>query len=281
VPVFDLPERAVTALAKAARYAAWRCEPIGQDPMLSDVDTVTARTMVRSALQAGSGWQPHTRIADLLGRYGIPVVPTVTAIGARAVLAAAQRLGFPVVLKVADPNLVHKSDIGGVKLNLRDADEVAGAYASIAGAIGTNEPAVLVQPMAKGQVEMAAGIGHDRLFGSLVMAGLGGVHTELFADRAFTLVPMTDHDAFRMWRSLRAAPLLTGYRGSPPVDTKAVEDVLLRLGRLAEDLPEVAELDLNPILVSPEGVVVVDAKLRLAETDREPDATLRQLRTPS
>jgi acyl-CoA synthetase (NDP forming) len=104
------------------------------------------------------------------------------------------------------------------------------------------------------------------------------VHTELFADRAFALVPMTDRSAGRMWRSLRAAPLLTGYRGSRPVDTATVEDLLLRLGQLAEDLPEVAELDLNPILVSTDGAVVVDAKLRLAPVGQEPDATLRQLR---
>lgn len=281
VPVFDLPERAVRALGRTAAYAAWRREPIGQDPVLSDVDTAGARVLLRTVLRQGGGWQPHGRIADLLGRYGIPVVRTVTAVGARAVLTAAHRIGFPVVLKVADPNLVHKSDVGGVRLNLPDEDAVAAAYAAIGETLGVTDPAVLVQPMAAGQVELVAGIAHDRLFGSLVMLGVGGVHTELFADRAFTLVPMTDRDATRMWRSLRAAPLLTGYRGSPPVDIPAVEDLLLRLGRLAEDLPEVAELDLNPILVSETGAVVVDAKLRLADVGPEPDAVLRQLRRPA
>jgi acyl-CoA synthetase (NDP forming)/L-amino acid N-acyltransferase YncA len=279
-PVFDLPERAVIALAKAARYGAWRHEPLGSDPLLSDVDTAGARTVVRHALAQGGGWQPHARIADLLGCYGIPVVDTVTALGARAAATAATRLGFPVVLKAADPNLVHKSDVGGVRLRLVDEEAVVSAYAGIAAALGVAEPPVLVQPMASGQVELVAGIAHDPLFGSLVMTGLGGVHTELFADRAFTLVPMTDQDASRMWRSLRAAPLLTGYRGSPPVDTGAVEDLLLRLGRLADDLPEVAELDLNPILVSASGAMVVDAKLRLAAVGTEPDATLRHLRSP-
>ena len=139
---------------------------------------------------------------------------------------------------------------------------------------------MLVQPMARGDLELLAGIVHDRLFGSLVLVGLGGVHTELFADRAFTLVPMTDRDAGRMWRSLRAAPLLTGYRGSAPVNTAAVEDLVLRLGRLAEELRVVAELDLNPVLVSAEGVLVVDAKMRIAAIGEEPDATLRQLRRP-
>ncbi len=281
LPVFDLPERAVAALAKAASYAAWKREPLGQQPSLSDVDTVTARTVARSAVAEGGGWQPHDRIADILGRYGIPVVPTETVVGAAAASEAATKLGYPVVLKAADPELVHKSDIGAVRLRLTDASAVEAAYAEIALLTSKPDPAVLVQPMAAGEVELVAGIVHDRLFGSLVMAGLGGVHTELFADRAFSLVPMTDRDASRMWRSLRASALLTGYRGSKPVDTSAVEDLLLRLGRLAEDLSEIAELDLNPILVSAEGAIVVDAKLRLAEVGAEPDANLRQLRAPA
>ncbi len=180
-------------------------------------------------------------------------------------------------VKAGDPQLVHKSDVGAVKVGLLDAAAVRAAYREIAAALGRSEPLVLVQPMATGNVELVAGIVHDQLFGSLVMAGLGGVHTDLFADRVFRLVPMTDRDAGRMWRSLRAAPLLTGYRGAPQANTAAVEDLLLRLGRLAEELPEVAELDLNPILVGPEGAVVVDAKLRLAEVGAEPDAALRQL----
>jgi acyl-CoA synthetase (NDP forming)/GNAT superfamily N-acetyltransferase len=280
VPVFDLPERAVYALGKAAGYAAWRQEPLGAQPDLPGVDPEGARATVRSALARGGGWQPYPRVADLLNRYGIAHVHTVTAVGERAVVTAARRLGFPAVLKAADPALVHKSDAGAVKLNLGGPTEVVRAYRDIGEILGSAEPAVLVQPMARGQVELIAGIVHDPLFGSLVMAGLGGVHADLFADRAFRLVPMTDRDAGRMWRSLRAAPLLSGYRGHPPVDTAAVEDLLLRLGRLAEDLPEVAELDLNPVVVGPSGALVVDAKLRLAPVGVEPDPVLRQLRQP-
>jgi acyl-CoA synthetase (NDP forming)/GNAT superfamily N-acetyltransferase len=280
-PVFDLPERAIAALGKAVRYAAWRAEPLGGRPQLSQVDTACAAAVVRAALPQATGWQPQGRIADILSCYGIPVVSTVTAAAEDAAVDQARRIGFPVVLKVADPRLVHKTDVGGVKLNLRDAEAVRSAYRDIASALGVAEPAVLVQPMVSGQVELVAGIVHDPLFGSLVMVGLGGVHTEVFADRAFRLVPMTDRDAGRMWRSLRVAPLLTGYRGSPPVNTAALEDLLLRLGRLADELPEVAELDLNPILASADGVLVVDAKMRLAEVGEEPDATLRQLRRPS
>jgi acyl-CoA synthetase (NDP forming)/RimJ/RimL family protein N-acetyltransferase len=277
-PVFDLPERAVTALGHAARYAAWRREPLGARPDLPGVDTPGARRAVREALAAGAGWQPYERLAAILSAYGIPLLPSRTAGGEPAARAAADRMGYPVALKAADPRLVHKSDIGAVRLDLADAEAVGAAYRAIAGAVGEAVPVVLVQPMASGTVELVAGIVHDQLFGSLVMAGLGGVHTELLGDRAFRLVPVTDLDAGRMWRSLRGAPLLTGYRGAPGVDTAAVEDLLLRVGRLAEELPDVAELDLNPVLAGPEGVVTVDAKLRLAAAADEPDATLRRLR---
>jgi acyl-CoA synthetase (NDP forming) len=170
--------------------------------------------------------------------------------------------------------------VGGVQLGLADADAVRAAYRAIAAALGADPP-VLVQPMVTAAVELVAGVVHDPLFGSLVLVGLGGVHTELFGDRALRLLPLTDLDAGRMWRCLRAAPLLTGYRGAPGVDTAAVEDLLLRLGRLAEDFPEVAELDLNPVAAGPGGVVALDVKLRLAAVGPEPDPAVRALREPS
>src|SRR5262249_25470355 len=126
-PIFDLPERAVAALGKAARYAAWRREPLGSQPLLSEVDTVLARRDVTSAMERGGGWQPHSRTADILGHYGIPIVPTATATGEQAAVEEASRLGYPVVLKSADPNLVHKSDVGAVKLKLADDEAVRNA----------------------------------------------------------------------------------------------------------------------------------------------------------
>lgn len=277
-PVFDLPERAIMALGRAARYAGWRREPLGSRPELAGIDQPRAREAARLALTAGEGWQPYELLEPILSAYGIPMVPSETVNGAVEAREVAERVGYPVVLKAADPDLVHKSDIGAVRLNLADGAAVDEAYVAIARAVAQAAPPVLVQPMASGTVELVAGIVHDRLFGSLVMAGLGGVHTDLLGDRAFRLVPMTDLDAGRMWRSLRSAPLLTGFRGAAPVDTGAVEDLLLRLGLLAEDLPEVAELDLNPVLAGPDGVAVVDAKLRLAPVSEEPDAALRRLK---
>jgi acyl-CoA synthetase (NDP forming) len=209
----------------------------------------------------------------------VPVLAGRVVTDAQEAVAAARALGYPAVLKAADPTLVHKSDVGGVRLNLADADAVSDAYHAITA--GSGDPRVLVQPHVRGQVELVAGIVHDPRFGSLVMLGLGGVHTDLFADRALRLLPVTDTDAASMWRSLRAAPLLTGYRGAPALPTAALEDLLLRLGRLAEELPEVAELDLNPILAGPGGLVAVDVKLRLAPVDTEPDPAVRALREPA
>ncbi len=276
IPVYDLPEQAMRALGHAARYAHWRQEPLGTVPVLADVDTAQARSIVE---QAQPGWQPWDTAAGILGCYGIPVLPTRMVTGLDDAVAAATRLGYPVVLKAADPDLVHKTETGGVRLNLRDAAAVASAYQAIAAALRQNSPAVLVQRMRSGGVEMTAGVVHDQLFGSLVMTGLGGIHTELLADRTFQLVPVTDRDATAMWQRLRAARLLTGYRGSSASDITSLENVLLRLGRLAEDLPEVAELDLNPLLVFPNGVCAVDIKLRLAPAGAEPSATARTLRT--
>ncbi|HEU5109083.1 MAG TPA: acetate--CoA ligase family protein, partial [Micromonosporaceae bacterium] len=277
VPVFDLPERAVRSLGHAARYAAWLDEPVGIVPELSTVDADAARAAVTEALADDAGWQPPERIARILGAYGVPLLPTRTAATASDAVVVAGELGYPVAVKAGDPDLVHKSDIGAVHLRLRTPDAVRAAYRSIGRATGVAEPVVVVQPMAHGHLELVAGVVHDRLFGPLVMVGLGGVHTDLLGDRALRMTPMTTLDAGRMWRSLRGAPLLTGYRGAAPVDVAAVEDLLLRLGRLADDLPEVAELDLNPIIAGPHGVVAVDAKLRLAAAEPGPDPALRAL----
>ncbi len=278
-PVYDLPEQAVVALGHAAGYARWRATPTGRRPDFTDVDRAAARAIVAGALATGGGWQPADVAASLLRCYGIPVLPGAVVAGVDAALDAAAEFGYPVALKAADPALVHKSDLGAVQLGLSTADEVRDAYVRIAAAVSGSAP-VLVQPMAAPGVELVAGVVHDGVFGSLVMIGLGGVHTEIFADRALRLLPVTDVDAAAMWRSLRAAPLLTGYRGQPPVDTAAVEELELRLGRLAEDLPEIAELDLNPVIAGTSGVVAVDVKLRLAAIGDEPDAAVRALREP-
>ncbi|WP_432826542.1 GNAT family N-acetyltransferase [Dactylosporangium sp. CA-092794] len=278
VPVFDLPEPAVLALGRAARYAAWRRQPAGTRPALPGLDRGRARDIVQRALRSGLGWQPAELARSLLGCYGIPVVDTRPAADADQAARHAADLCGPVAVKAADPGLVHKSDIGAVRLGLGDEAAVRQAYREIAAALGVPAPAVVVQPMAEPGVELVAGLVHDPLFGSVVLLGLGGLHTELLGDRVLRLPPITDRDAPAMWRALRGAALLAGYRGAPPADTGAVEDLLLRLGRLAEDFPEIAELDLNPVLAGPHGCTAVDVKLRLAAVGAEPESYVRHLR---
>jgi acyl-CoA synthetase (NDP forming) len=207
-------------------------------------------------------------------------VPSVSADSPQAARQAADSMGYPVALKAAAPELVHKSDVGAVILNLNGPDGVAEAYRRVADALNEPRPVVLVQAMAAAGVELAAGIVHDPLFGSVVSLRAGGTTTDLAPAPVLRLVPVTALDAGRMWRGLTVAPLLQGYRGRPSGDTAALEDLLQRLGLLAEDIPEVAELDLNPVIVTTDGVALVDVKLRLAPIAAEIDPVLRALSAP-
>ncbi len=231
----------------------------------------------RRRLRAGGGWQPADLASALLGCYGVPVVETRTAVDLETALGAAAAIGYPVALKAAIPGLVHKTERDGVHLHLSGPEELRAAYRRLTAGVGQSNPPVVVQPMAASTVELTAGVVHDPAFGSLVVLGLGGTQTEILQDRVVRMLPVTDRDAAAMWRELRVAPLLTGYRGADPVDTDAVEDLVLRVARLAEDLPEVAELDLNPVASGPSGVMALDVKLRLSRPGAEPGAYTRSL----
>ncbi|WP_030160823.1 GNAT family N-acetyltransferase [Glycomyces sp. NRRL B-16210] len=276
VPVFAFPESAVAALGRAAAYAAWRARPLGGRADLPGIDRARARRIVERLLRSGEGWQRATDAAELLRCYDIRSTPAVAVDSKREAVAAARDLGYPVALKVDDPRLVHKSEAGGVHLGLSSAREVREAFEAVTA--GGRAAAVIVQPMVEADLELAAGIVHDPLFGSLVMLGAGGTTTDVLGDKQFRLLPLTDADADSMWRSLRTAPLLNGYRGTDPVDLRALTDLLLRLGRLAEDFPEIAELDLNPVVPVRYGIEALDVKLRLARIGEEPDPVARRLR---
>jgi acyl-CoA synthetase (NDP forming) len=198
--------------------------------------------------------------------------------GAQAAVEAARRIGGPVALKALGPTLLHKSDVGGVRLDLASPDAAGAAYEEMKEALGDAMVGAAVQPMADAGVEVIVGVVHDEPFGPLVMLGLGGTAAELLGDRSFRALPLTDLDAARLVRSLRSSPLLLGYRGAPPCNTGALEDLLLRVARLAEDVPELAELDLNPVIVSSTGVTAVDARTRLMPAGATPD--VRALRPP-
>jgi acyl-CoA synthetase (NDP forming)/GNAT superfamily N-acetyltransferase len=279
LPVYDLPEDAVRALGHACRYARWRREPTGSRPVLSGIDRKAAQRIIASALADGAGWQPVAISHALLGCYGIPLHQTRLATSVKSAEDTARDLGFPVAMKATRPGLVHKSELGGVHLGLSSEPAVREAYLAIARSLEDPEPQVALQPMVPTGVELVVGVAHDPLFGSLVMVGLGGVQTDVLGDRSFRALPLTDRDAAAMWRELRAAQLLTGYRGAPAMDTDALEQLLLRVGQLAEDFPEVSELDLNPVVAVSAGVAALDIKLKLQPTVDEPDAYLRSLAT--
>jgi acyl-CoA synthetase (NDP forming) len=182
-----------------------------------------------------------------------------------------------VVLKAEAVGLVHKTEAGAVKLDLRGEAEVRAAYQELAAAFGASLTGVLVQPMLSGGVEVLVGVVQEPVFGPLVVFGLGGVATEVLGDHAARLTPLTNADADDLIHSVQAAPLLLGHRGTQPVDTAALADMLLRVSRLASDLPEVAELDLNPVVATAGGAQPVDARIRVTPAQPQ-DPFLRKLR---
>lgn len=275
VPSFVYPETAVRALAHAVSYARWRAQPPGVEPELGGLDPNAARRLLEQR-PLGDQWIVGQDALDLLACYGIPVLSGVEVGDADAAAGAAGRLGLPVALKATGAQLLHKSERGGVRLGLAGADEVADAYRAMAGALGSDMEGALVQPMAGAGVETIAGFVQHDPFGPVVLFGLGGTAVELLGDHVTRLAPLTDLEAAEMVHGLRATPLLTGFRGSTPVDTAAVEEVLVRLGRLAAELPELAEADCNPLLATAQGCVVVDARIR-ARHDAPPADALRRL----
>ncbi len=282
VPTFAFPEGAARALGRAADHAAWCRRPEGVVPALDGIDTARARGLVEGHLARypeGERLGPGAA-EELLECFGIPVVQTRTVASGSEAVAAADAVGYPVTLKAASGDIVHKSDVGAVRLDLATAGEVVDAYDQMYAALGDRMGGAVVQPMVPAGVETIVGVTRDAAFGSLVLFGIGGVQAELLRDSALRLVPVTDVDAHELVRELRTSPLLFAYRNTPQVDVDALEDLLMRVGQLADHLPEVAELDCNPVIVSPSGVVVVDAKLRLvAHTPELPD-DFRRMRTP-
>jgi acetyl coenzyme A synthetase (ADP forming)-like protein len=279
VPAFASPEPAAHALARAANYASWRARPPGAVPDLDDFDADRARAIVDALLirTPQGGWLPAEDVDGLLAAAGVRTVTSAAVGSAEGAARGATQLGFPVALKAAGPELVHKCDVGGVRLGLRSEDEVADAYRSMADHIGDQMTGGTIQQMAAPGVETIVGVVHHPLFGALVMFGMGGVATELLGDRSFRILPLTNLDAADLVRSLRTSPLLFGYRGSPPVAVSALEDVLQRIARLAGDVPALTELDINPLIVSPGGAIAVDARARVAPVPSGPPPDLRQM----
>jgi acyl-CoA synthetase (NDP forming) len=264
LPVFPAVEEAARALARVTEYSAWRREPQGSLLQLSDVDTIAGRRVAVT----------HGPVDDLLRAYGIPVVPARPAGDGAAVLEAGEALGYPVALKAADPDLRHRLDLGAVRLDLPDARALLAAYAEVSAQFGT---AVLVQPMVAAGVACVMEIVEDAAFGPMVGFGIGGVASDLLGDRAWRVAPLTDRDAIALVHDPGAAAMLFGYRAAPPADVAALVDLLLRLGRLADENPEVKRLVLNPVLAQTEGLSVLHAELSYGQVVPRPDTGPRRL----
>ena len=280
IPTFAYPEAAAVALDRAVRLAEWRARPEGRVPVMPGVDLPRARAIVDRELAGhpeGVVLSPDAA-RDLLEAVGVTVLTTVPTDDADAAVAAAAAIGYPVVLKVGAPGIAHKGDVGGVRLGLDGPDAVRAAFAEMHAALGDAMGGALVQPFVTDGVEATVGVTRDPVFGSLVVFGMGGFGAELTRDTAARIVPLTDVDARDLVRSLRSSPRFFGYRNTPRVDTDALEGLLVRVGLLAEHAPEIAVLDINPVIVGADGAIVVDLALRLEP--HEPDAPegLRRLR---
>jgi acyl-CoA synthetase (NDP forming) len=267
VPVFAFAEEAARALGHAARYREWRDRPTGTVPELADARRTRAAAILGGAATRGSGWLTAAEVADVLGCYDLPQLEVREAADPEAVGRIATDLGGRVAVKAVATDLVHKTDAGGVRVDLRGADEARAAAEDIAAAVATHghrATSFLVQPMAAPGIEMLVGVVVEGNFGPVVACGAGGVEAELRRDVAVGLAPLTDLEAARMVRSLASYPLLEGHRGAPAADVAALEDVALRVGAMADAHPEIAELDCNPVIVGPEGAAIVDARIRVA-----------------
>ncbi|WP_406464943.1 GNAT family N-acetyltransferase [Streptomyces sp. NBC_01622] len=282
VPAYAEPQAAARALAHAAYRAAWLARPAGTVPDLDGVDTARAHSVVDSYLDANpdGGWLGPRECAELLSCYGIPQLAWAWAeTEDDAVLAADRMRGADgrVVMKGHWPGLLHKSEQHAVHLDLRGDAQVRAAFRDLETRFAGLLTGVVVQPLAERGTELFAGVVQDQVFGPLVLFGLGGTATEILADHTARLAPLTDHDVHDLITAPRCAPLLFGAHGSPPVDLEGLEQLLLRLSRMASDLPQLAEADFNPVLAAPGGVSVLDARVRLLPS-RPQDPYLRRLR---
>ena len=265
VPSYADPAVAVRALTAAVQYGQWRTRPAGRVPDLPDIRLDQAKALVDQFLtdHPHGGWLTPSAVQTLLCCFGLPVLTGTTATDETEAVTAFRRLGSPVALKAVARDLLHKSRDGGVILGIRDEQQLCSEVAAMRARFRDTLEAIFIQPMAAPGRELLVGITSDPTFGPLLVFGLGGVDTDLVADRTCRLVPLTDVDADEMMRSLRSSPLLFGNKQPHQLNINALRDVLLRIARLAELLPEVAELDLNPVIASERGCLIVDARILL------------------
>ena len=278
IPVFEFPEAAASALGHAAKLGQWRSRPVDGGPsQLPDVDTNRARTLVMAAApETGSRWLDPGEVDAILGEWGVSLLRTITAHDAAGAEAAATELGFPVALKITSETITHKTDVGGVRLDLQQG-EVGAAFDELKDRLGDAMSGAVIQPMACDGIELILGGLSDAVFGPVVLFGAGGTAAEVWDDRAMALAPFGEDRAAQLTREPEIFTLLDGYRGAPRVDVEAVEAVLVRLAGLLTAHPEILELDLNPVVASSDGVQVLDARIRLGPAQDQRAVSRRQL----
>jgi acetyl coenzyme A synthetase (ADP forming)-like protein len=269
LPNYAFPENAARVLGKLASYAEWRRQPEGMIPDFEDIEPRSARRLCQKVVaERGGGWLSAEEVREVLTAMRLRLPAGGVARTEEEAVRLAQEIGFPVAVKLASRSIVHKTEVGGVRLNLKDAAAVRRAFAEIRDQLARDShldamEGVLVQAMIPEGVELMVGVTHDPSFGPLLGFGLGGIHVEILQDVCFRVTPITDRDAREMVRSIRGYRLLEGYRGHPPADIQALTELLLRVGRLVEEVPEISELDLNPVfaLAPGQGCLVVDARI--------------------
>jgi acetate---CoA ligase (ADP-forming) len=271
VPNYAFPEDAARVLGKLARYAEWRDRPEGIILDFDDIRPQEARAICEQARrERGASWLSGEETRKVLSTFALPVPAGGICPSADEATKLAAQIGFPVALKLVSRTIVHKTEFGGVRLNLDSEAAVRQAFLEIQQRVARDNKleemdGVLIQPMISDGVEVMVGMTLDPLFGPLIGFGLGGIHVEILKDVCFRVTPITDRDAAEMVRSIKGYRLLEGYRGHPPADIAAIEDLLLRVARLVEEVPEIAELDLNPVIALPpgQGCKIVDARIRV------------------
>jgi acetyl coenzyme A synthetase (ADP forming)-like protein len=273
VPSYRFPERAVTALARATKYAEWRRSPRGSVVRFEDFDREQLRLIVSRCIGKGGGWLDALDANAMLLAANIPTALIESVSNVYDAVSSAMRMGFPVALKAQGP--LHKTEAGGVRLGLQDETEVRQAYLEMTTRLGDQMTGATIQQMIAGGVEVMVGAVADPMFGHLVLYGAGGTLVELLSDVAFRIHPLTDADTQDMLNEVRWSKLLAGFRGAPPSDTAALRDILMRVSHLLTVCPEIREIDLNPVKVLPNGAAAVDARIRIAPL--EPDVPTRRI----
>jgi acetyl coenzyme A synthetase (ADP forming)-like protein len=267
IPTYQFPEAAAVALARVVRHGEWLAKPEGTVPDFEDVNPDAAREVAKAALErlgGEGGWLDQPEVEEILLAFGLHLPASTIATSAREAVEFAKDLKAPVVMKVVSPSALHKSDVGGVVLGVEGDKAIRDSYQQLMSLVD-DARGVMVQEMVTGGLEVLVGMTEDPAFGPLIVFGMGGVLVELVGDVAFRINPVTDLEAAEMVRSIKSAQLLDGYRSSPAADVDALEQVILRVSALAEAVPEISEMDLNPVkvLAPGEGVVLVDARVHV------------------